>query len=680
MANLSNINNKFLFTDGDFLKIGNSAPINNISGTESGISITNGNCASITLDNSAAQGKTFSIYSAVDGSLNFYDVDANSGRLVIDTSGNATFAGDITGVGASFIGAATSGVPLVTIENNSGSTATSYGLLVIGGGNSSNGRTFEVRDASGNTDLIVKGNGNVGIGVTSPNAKLDILGQTLNLGGDNGSWNARTNSTVKTGFITSPHYTNAEEDIMGMIMIGLSNANEIDIGGGTSTYNAATDIKFFTASNSTTVTGTERMRIENTGVMKFANTATSTGDVGTIAHYTNNYMYIRGGTGGLAIGDDGFDTNIYLNNSNSIQLQTGGSERMRWLADGQFWIKLLSTTSGREASMANDNDKLQIFGSRHGGTGKYVSIWSDGANENTRFYPTKTVFYKDVGINKIDPAYKLHVRGGSATEETVLKIDKTATADSGGHMAILGLGTESGAWAKGGIGFERTGAYDTGKMHFLMYPTGNNTNTVGLSNSVMTINNDGNVGIGATSPGQKLQVNGSIKIANSNSRLVFGTSGGTDRRALEGNTSGSLLQIGEGYTDIALQGNVGIGVTSPWTKLAVTGTTASNSPSIVRSTTSTTTWTTIITFSTGQAYSVLLATGENNFSQMWRVSGSSPQGTCYYTMLGDSGHAHSKDVEFRISSNALQYKNINYTTGRYLFVFDVVQSTGTFTY
>jgi len=96
MANLSNINNKFLFTDGDFLKIGNLAPINNISGTESGISITNGNCASITLDNSAAQGKTFVIYSAVNGSLNFFDADAASGRLIIDSSGNSTFAGNVS--------------------------------------------------------------------------------------------------------------------------------------------------------------------------------------------------------------------------------------------------------------------------------------------------------------------------------------------------------------------------------------------------------------------------------------------------------------------------------------------------------------------------------------------------------------------------------------------------------
>lgn len=79
---------------------------------------------------------------------------------------------DVRGTG-NFLGTAVSGAALVTIENNSGSTATSYGLLVKGGGNSSSGKTFEVRDDSGNTDLIVKGNGNVGIGTTSPIQKLD---------------------------------------------------------------------------------------------------------------------------------------------------------------------------------------------------------------------------------------------------------------------------------------------------------------------------------------------------------------------------------------------------------------------------------------------------------------------------------------------------------------------------
>jgi len=82
--------------------------------------------------------------------------------------------GSITGVGASFIGTASSGAALVTIENNSGSTATSYGLLVKGGGNSASGKTFEVRDDSGNTDLIIKGNGNVGIGIDLPTANLHV--------------------------------------------------------------------------------------------------------------------------------------------------------------------------------------------------------------------------------------------------------------------------------------------------------------------------------------------------------------------------------------------------------------------------------------------------------------------------------------------------------------------------
>ena len=112
----------------------------------------------------------------------------------------------------------------------------------------------------------------------------------------------------------------------------------------------------------------------------------------------------------------------------------------------------------------------------------------------------------NVGINTTNPVFKTHIRGGSGTEETVLKIDKSSAADSGGHTTIVGLGCESAGWAKAGIAFERTGAYDTGKMHFLMYPTGLNTSSVGLSNSVMTINNDGNVGIGTTSPGAKLDV------------------------------------------------------------------------------------------------------------------------------------------------------------------------------
>jgi len=277
----------------------------------------------------------------------------------------------------------------------------------------------------------------------------------------------------------------------------------------------------------------------------------------------------------------GTDTNF-----NMFFHADGASDRMTLTRLGELGVNWTSP-GGYGQLTVNGSSALPILALRstsgkvrqgfyEGGTGRFYFdtlgddglAFIDGDGLSTRMLIDSA---GKVGINKTDPAFKTHIRGGSGTEETVLKIDKSSAADSGGHMTIVGLGCESAGWAKAGIGFERTGAYDTGKMHFLMYPTGLNTNTVGLSNSVMTINNDGNVGIATASPGQKLQVNGSIKIANSNSRLVFGTSGGTDRRALEGNTSGSLLQIGEGYTDIALQGDVGIGTTTPNATLHVNG-------------------------------------------------------------------------------------------------------------
>jgi len=154
MANLSNINNKFLFTDGDFLKIGNLAPINNISGSESGISVTNSNVASITLDSTAASGKRYVMYSSGNGSLVFWDSDASSARLQIDTSGNSTFSGTVE--------TTTLRTDVVNNKANSANIIYRSGTdTLVGGG----GLTAKV---------YIQDGGNVGIGVADPDAKLEI--------------------------------------------------------------------------------------------------------------------------------------------------------------------------------------------------------------------------------------------------------------------------------------------------------------------------------------------------------------------------------------------------------------------------------------------------------------------------------------------------------------------------
>ncbi len=209
MANLSNINNKFLVTTGGNVLIGQTAAVGSsiklqvtgnstFTGDVYATGISNSNVV-ISRDNMYVDAGQFYI-GADDGSTDdsfrqrtasgsYFIESRKSGtwtnRLQINTAGTLivqqgmAISGNIDGVGATFIGTAASGAPLVTIENNSGSTATSYGLLVKGGGNSASGKTFEVRDDSGNTDLIVKGNSNVGIGTSSPFTNLEVAGSGL---------------------------------------------------------------------------------------------------------------------------------------------------------------------------------------------------------------------------------------------------------------------------------------------------------------------------------------------------------------------------------------------------------------------------------------------------------------------------------------------------------------------
>jgi hypothetical protein len=279
-------------------------------------------------------------------------------------TGNATFAGSITGTSASLTtsgtvlsldrtGGATALIELKvggTVEGYLGATTTKS-LVVY---NESASEKFSVSNGGDGTFA-----GNVLIG-TNINSSIGLqVNQSLGSGNAIGFFR---NSASSGGNGLVVDVTNTPNNYLADFRIGNSSKVRIDSSGNVG-INASASLRFNGTGDNThavgydsiidgsflrgqlgmrfltgTGGGSERMRIESTGVVKFPNTATSTGDVGTIAHYTNNYMYIRGGTGGLAIGDDGFDTSIYLNNSNSIQFQTGGSEKMRINSQGQMWL------------------------------------------------------------------------------------------------------------------------------------------------------------------------------------------------------------------------------------------------------------------------------------------------------------------------------------------------------
>ena len=75
-----------------------------------------------------------------------------------------------------------------------------------------------------------------------------------------------TDNTVKQAHIKAGHYTNSEEPFAIALTYTNATISEIYFGGGTSLYNAATGIRFLTAANNTTVTGTDRGGFNNSGV------------------------------------------------------------------------------------------------------------------------------------------------------------------------------------------------------------------------------------------------------------------------------------------------------------------------------------------------------------------------------------------------------------------------------
>ena len=69
-----------------------------------------------------------------------------------------------------------SALPLVNISNMDPNTLEALALSVRGGADDPSTNTFEVGDWSGNTDFVVRGDGNVGIGMTNPSVELDVTG------------------------------------------------------------------------------------------------------------------------------------------------------------------------------------------------------------------------------------------------------------------------------------------------------------------------------------------------------------------------------------------------------------------------------------------------------------------------------------------------------------------------
>ena len=189
----------------------------------------------------------------------------------------------------------------------------------------------------------------------------------------------------------------------------------------------------------------------------------------------------------------------------NITFQTGGTtERMRITSAGNIGIG--TTNPGRRLTVfetATNVGAARFYASNASYTDTVVDIGTEAESSSTGLLNIRygsgmpnTAFRVNadgnVGIGTTAPAASLQIESGSATQ---VKIVNTGTA-SGRFM----VGNDTHLWIS-----------TDGANRDINFAT--NTGT-GLSNERMTVTDDG-VGIGTTSPGYKLEVNGTFYSAGS---------------------------------------------------------------------------------------------------------------------------------------------------------------------
>jgi hypothetical protein len=478
------------------------------------------------------------------------------------TLGQASGSGITTGTGNIMIG----------IGNN-GVTTGSYNVVIgkITGLATDLSNTIILADGQSNERMRIDSTGKLGINTTAPEYRLDVDGNIRSTEEIISDSYIRTNggNVVRSQYDTD-NYSELESNGSGGLMSAKS-------GGTTKLYLSSYQDSYFTGG---------KVLI---GVASSIHPSADLQIVGATGNYARIAMKDSDGTNQLAFIDE-IEGSLNLTSQNGTSNGTikfigfnGAASATRMIIDADGNVGVGTTSPTRKLDVDGD---IRINNSIYGTATNHTYYQISNSDYNHSFYTRTDVgaslerftitggavdgiaYFSNtkVGIGTTSPTNNLHVVG-NARAGSLLVGDSAASNTPATILHLKSSGTNAVLRIEDSDGNNRV--YD------FLVDYGNGLYIKEESTTRMFFQETtGNIGIGTTSPGYKLDINGSVNIAsgqplrwgsgdveiiNSGYNLVFKTYDGTD----------SLDE----HMRITSAGDVGIGTTSPNAKLDVNNST-----------------------------------------------------------------------------------------------------------